>query len=852
MWFMDAYRAKDKIVLWIKTKDGHLRIEKPFQSKIYLEPDPRIPPFLRKYNIKHRTVTKTTYIREKKEVIEVLIPSVSQFETTIRWIERKCRHRLPIFNADITPEQMFIYEHDLLPCSPVQIEGNNIKTLPQDPPSLEKIHLRVHTKSLEKEIEKIEINNEEITGKEKDILKTFIKKFIFYDPDVIMMDYGFSRLPYLVKRLQKHNLHCPFHRWDEKPIKYKGGKSFYSYGNVKYVDFAVRLNGRFLVDTSSTIGSVCEPDAIVELTHLSGTRFQQVASRSFGAAFQQALVKAMIKHNFLVPFKEKPIEQPLTLHELLKADRAGHTLDAKVGLHKNVAEIDFSSLFPWLMYNHNISADTILTKKGPFEQVPGLPIKISRAFKGLVPIALKPFLDRRMYYKKNPSRLNKERAVGLKWVLVSSYGYLRFREFKLGMSTSHMAICAYAREILLKAAHLAEEKGFKVVHGIVDSLYIKKRNIKEGEVKEFCRELELLSGIPVSFEGIFKWIVFLPSINDRKRPLPSTYYGVFQSGEIKARGIDVRRRNTPFIVKYFQQSCLELMAQSETKEEIQNQIPIMCNLFHKVMKQLPEVKADMLASSIRISKIDYKHNVPQRLAVNHLKKKGIDVKPGQSIRYVFQSDGVQLAEDYNGKPDIFQYRKFLTRSLFVLLQPFITYNELLEYLGKERQTKIHEFHMVKHVYVPMLNSYQERKGLSERLLRKRLERQGYEVWRGGALNILKRDEIYPNVKIKYERLFQLLNKHKPNTLETLQYYCHQHGMPDFITFRDKKFKFIEAKLCHEPLSKRQKKCILRLQKLGFEVEVHTLVDHRTKTRTQLIDHRSGNKKIIEKQLVLTR
>ena len=69
------------------------------------------------------------------------------------------------------------------------------------------------------------------------------------------MAFAYSRLPYLVKRLEKYNLDCPFHRWDPYPIKYKGGKSFFSYGRVHYRDYSIRLHGRFLVDTTTSVGN---------------------------------------------------------------------------------------------------------------------------------------------------------------------------------------------------------------------------------------------------------------------------------------------------------------------------------------------------------------------------------------------------------------------------------------------------------------------------------------------------------------------------------------------------------------------------------------------------------------------
>ena len=499
----------------------------------------------------------------------------------------------------------------------------------------------------------------------------------------------------------------------------------------------------------------------MELAQLSGTLFQQTSSRSFGAAFQTALVRLMIRKDFLVPFKEKPIEKPLSMLEMLKADRAGHTFDPKIGFHRDVAEIDFTSMFPWLIYNNNISAECILADEGPFVSIPGVPIKTSMKYKGLIPIALKPFIDRRMYYKKNPSAVNNKRAFGLKWVLVSCYGYLRFREFKLGIPTSHMAICAFARETLLKVIHLAEERGFEVVHAIVDSVYIKKKGITKEEVESFCREVELMTGIPIHVEGIFKWIVFLPSVLDKMRALPTTYYGVFRSGKIKARGIELRQRSVPGIVKAFQGQVLEYIKDCSSKNEIRARVPMLCKYLREIITKIPELNKEHLTVAVRVSKTEYKHNIPQKIIVEKLQKKGVRVMPGQFIRYVFSENGVMLPEEYDGMPDVLQYRKLLTRALFVVLQPFgYDKQDIGDMVGFERQTKIEEYFAVRYKYIPMKKEYDYKRGLSERLIKSRLEKEGWTVWRGSMIDCFRFNlELYPNVVRKYRLLISLMKKY---------------------------------------------------------------------------------------------
>lgn len=143
-----------------------------------------------------------------------------------------------------------------------------------------------------------------------------------------------------------------------------------------------------------------------------------------------------------------------------------------------------------------------------------------------------------------------------------------------------------------------------------------------------------------------------------------------------------------------------------------------------------------------------------------------------------------------------------------------------------------------------------RHGLSERVCRRKLLREGYEIWRGGLFNIL-RDENYPNVEQKYRRLQDLLEQHHPGHFEYFSYVCAvHHGMPDFVCYKNGKFLFIECKLSHEQLLESQKKCMQLLLRLGFTVEIHIVADEKMKMTRAVTDIRSGKRLPKEKQLRL--
>ena len=172
-----------------------------------------------------------------------------------------------------------------------------------------------------------------------------------------------------------------------------------------------------------------------------------------------------------------------------------------------------------------------------------------------------------------------------------------------------------------------------------------------------------------------------------------------------------------------------------------------------------------------------------------------------------------------------------------------------------RQSTLLEYELVIITeYIPMRKyPYKTRHGLAELQLRKRLEKQGWKVWRGGFVHAIAAD-VYPSVKKRYLELAELiLELHGERMLDFLCYLCTvHHGMPDLVCYNPalKQFKFVECKLGHEGLSSRQVLTIQRLQENGLNVEVHKLVEECTKTRKAEIDLRTKQKKVLEKEMTL--
>ena len=89
----------------------------------------------------------------------------------------------------------------------------------------------------------------------------------------------------------------------------------------------------------------------------------------------------------------------------------------------------------------------------------------------------------------------KERQTALKWMLVTCFGYLGYKNARFGRIEAHEAVTAHGRDKLLTAKEISEAAGYTVLHGLTDCLWLKKT----GETDTGWRENGLsLGGTGVS------------------------------------------------------------------------------------------------------------------------------------------------------------------------------------------------------------------------------------------------------------------------------------------------------------------------------------------------------------------
>jgi DNA polymerase-2 len=142
--------------------------------------------------------------------------------------------------------------------------------------------------------------------------------------------------------------------------------------------------------------------------------------------------------------------------------------------------------------------------------------------------------------------------------------------------------------------------------------------------------------LPIALEGFYKWIAFLPSKADQRIPVPNRYFGAFENGEIKVRGIEMRRHDTPLFIAAIQQTILEQLAKAPNLNDC---LPVLIDYVRSRLAALRagQVKPQMLLVSQTLSRslAEYSTLPPAARAAAQLQAAQKLRFPGQQIRFVF-------------------------------------------------------------------------------------------------------------------------------------------------------------------------------------------------------------------------
>jgi len=871
-WILDLYHKPGQMIIWIKKTDGnHVRLTDPWRPRIHIggnyrdllelacQPEMTHSKFVEKY--------EKAGDKEKSRVLEVEVDGDREATDLAKKIQKTSRYsKFRFYDIDIPSPQMYLYHKDLFPLALIEAEETSSgvqwtlkdsrESVDYQIPPLKTVKLQVNTKktkkirSFEDELASVQIDGDSgsltiDSGDEAEKILGLIEAFQVEDTDVVVTQGGDSFIfPYLARRSQENSIldklilgrdPSPLHVYEVQ------GHSYFSYGKILYRETAARLLGRLHVDQHNAfISADCGLTGLFEVSRTCIMPIQRASRATIGTNMTSLQLYHAVKKDVLIPWNKNQPEEWKDGNELVVADRGGFIYEPEYGIHDHIGELDFTSLYPKIMWQKNLSGETVKCSCCPdsTNRVPELDYNICQRWTGIVPLSLDILLKKRAIYKTRKKEATDEtsrslydqRQSALKWILVcclpydspvlisqdgkmsyqqigkviddqmgdrigvfdcnkelfvagldkdlkskfcrvskliktlspkkllnvklddgrqvrctsnhsfyilkngllvdvkaadlskgdlvpvakqivahfsrlleghlritrlfdsdigfaavkeieqiessspyvycfeisdhdsfpafftgsggvlvhNSFGYLGFKNARFGKIDAHIATCAFSRKILKQAVAMAEAHGFQLVHGIVDSMWLRKPSATAEEYEELCTEISRELNLPISFEGIYKWVVFLNSKIDPRVPVLNRYYGIFQDGTLKVRGIDLRRHDTPGIVRQCQEEMLQVFSKANNSSEFKLLIPKALNVLERyaILLRKRKVPLEDLVIEKNLSKDpgEYTHKVPQAIAAQHLLKEGGTVHAGQRVNYI-------LTHDWAGTPE---------------------------------------------------------------------------------------------------------------------------------------------------------------------------------------------------------
>ena len=380
---------------------------------------------------------------------------------------------------------------------------------------------------------------------------------------------------------------------------------------------------------------------------------------------------------------------PLTRRET-KTDKieGAYVHSMEPGLYEWVIVLDFRSMYPSLMIEHNICFTT-LTKdppEGSSSILEGIYFIPSDIYRGLIPRILQELMDNRLEAKRRMAEASqgsdKEHYNGLqeaiKVLMNSFYGvfasyFYRFTNRAIGAS-----ITAYARDSILKLISSLSEEGLDVIYSDTDSVFIKSPyNDIDGAIS-FGKELSTRHSRQYSmleFEKVFSSFF---THGKKKRYVGKT---VYPSEGMVVRGYEMRRTDAFDL----QSNSLNELFKMILDGRIEEGLSYARDMIRRCRSGDVETSSLVISRSVQEveeDRIEEAYKNPDSLsnvqAMRKARELGLEIVPGMKVSWIVVDGRAspQVVEPYiDGrsfveKPDYHYYSERLASTLARVTEVF--------------------------------------------------------------------------------------------------------------------------------------------------------------------------------------
>jgi DNA polymerase elongation subunit (family B) len=406
---------------------------------------------------------------------------------------------------------------------------------------------------------------------------------------------------------------------------------------TKYCNQTVVIHSLDTVDDVSIV-------EIVEKARFSYLPMRLVSKYRMLRLIDSRITYELLQRDFVVPKRQsisKHHEPIRTLDDITEMDRAGMIISPQIGLHENVAVLDFNDEYANIIIGHNISYENLSS-----ENVKSNSIVDNQT--ALLPSIVQELVERRVNLRQflktqQPDSLpyaNCEACIDvLKQILVCLYGTSGSIWNRYSNVQVFEKINKLSRQILLKTKDIVQNAGFELVYADTDAVFLKKKDAAREDFEKIKNVIAKETDLDLTLEFYYKYLVLLYIEADEKMEAKKHYFGLTYDSQLITRGIDTRRHDSPTFIKEFQMTLLSKLFECNTTEEVlttgyQNALEYITQNIDKLMNGEVQI-TDLVVSKLLRQNIEkYRSLFPHVAAAIRLNVSGEVANRGDNIQYV--------------------------------------------------------------------------------------------------------------------------------------------------------------------------------------------------------------------------
>lgn len=691
-WLLEVGVKGDKALLWLKGEDGRARrLLDDYHPDLYVEPRGeeegwKLLRELREEGVEGSWEERRVSLTEAapKRLLRASFSSSEQLDRAKRALEASPLVKR-LYNGDLLHVQRYLFTRlGIEPTSRVEAEEAEGRLVRMErleegeglePPPFTCLYFNPLLEGQRGALRGIEVFFEgkgwRLRGEEGALLAEFMGLVRELDPDLLLAPEAWSlTLPYLRSRAALQGLRLELGREGGSPCAGRALLSYEGYGR------AFDEAGWGLAGLVERCRFACLPPSLA-------------ARWTANRVNDSRICFELIKRGYVIPPNKGAFEFARPLTHLYARDRGGIIFSPPPGqiLH-NVAELDFSSLYPSLIVARGISFESVR------------PEGLLRAEGAILPHVVGAALERRLRLKELRGHLPKgsrqrewceQRQLALKLILCCCYGTSGCCWNRFGNVLAFEEINRASREVMARAKDCAREGGYEVVYGDTDSLFVRREGATRGDYERLAEEISGRVGLPLALDHHYKFLVFPPLKGEERRGALKRYYGLLWEGGIVARGLELRRKDMPRLIRELQLRMIRVLLDHRDEEEIRREGVASClALVREARRQVLSGELGMgqllMARSLRKPLEAYSSLAPHVVAALQLRLRGLEVREGREVSFILAGSRQEVrllrAAPYElmaGRAyDRERYEELLLSAAHTILSPFLTKERLRE------------------------------------------------------------------------------------------------------------------------------------------------------------------------------